>query len=309
MFVGLVVGGLSVLLIWSVFLPNCSETCRTLWLGQKGIVEHLTTLATIAAAGTAGIIAYGSFKVSRGTNRSARFQKAIELINNESVAPAIGGLALLLDVAREDPETYWEAAIAVTGAHIGERGAAAMKNYNPFINPPVPLTTWSSIDRAHVTGQALGTIGKLRKLTESENDWPRGIDIIEDGRLMLANIVVDDISFFGDDFSNIEMLKCIFSNVTFSKCNFENSRIHMVPLVSVRFIDCNLTNCEFRVMHPFDGRQLSLALPESQLLIKGGKVNRTVVNERTLAEWIAGPRHASLSNPPKGTPLTDSWKN
>ncbi|MEP9397957.1 hypothetical protein [Mesorhizobium sp. KR2-14] len=187
-----------------------------------------------------------------------RFQKGVEMLDNDEEPVRMAGVLIVRDACLEAPASYLRAGIDILSAFIPPRTNAASKVELEGLN-----------DLPKDIDAALRALSRMLRLTEaffpgekvfadiSKADF-RGYTIgkVDFFKFGFYNCVFSSSGMLGSTFENSHVYLCEFKDAgmrksdikstTFFKCDFEFASFHQVSTdIGSKFTKCNFTDCEF----------------------------------------------------------------
>lgn len=231
----LLVGAASII---SVLLAKFSEVNLPMLPPDATLLGIVGTFATPLVAALAGWLAWISYRMNRAAAIVARFQKGAELVSDGHGTLATAGIALLLEVCREDRKRYLSPTVGLlqTAIHEANRDFTE-KFYGTEVTDRDAQFPESRVSPARL----------LKALSQlcPKGAWPTGVVLWQDklilSRLYLSNHQILDLEMSKVSFFGIICVGAKFRNCTFRNCQFAGA------FSQTSFVNCRLVDCEFDV--------------------------------------------------------------
>ncbi|WDQ98171.1 hypothetical protein PSC71_13130 [Devosia sp. J2-20] len=224
------------------------------WLGTIGILPLLVATVTLIFLAVNSRYTARSVENTRATLDQARkaevanrFQKGVELLESTNIATRVGGIAVLRDVAIQEPQGYWTSVADVLANLIESNSRAQISAFDDASRAWLEAENsgWKAPDFG-MTGrdvlaaiEVLGLQDKRLRQVILQRDLARPIEIIG---AALVGIVLKDL-----DLRQIHWNGAFASHVTFSGCNLRDATLAL-PTIRCTFGECDLAGATIKCL-------------------------------------------------------------
>lgn len=250
------------LVVGFFFLPEART--QQFWIGQdRGWLEILAPLGTVAAASAAAWLAWRNYRLGQQKESSERFEKGVGLFQSEGGAQRAAGIIVLEDLALTEPDGRRAGWVREFLVHaLNEWNQAVMA---PLARPIAPTAFETTPPN---------TLRALLAFARTRADAPEPVRL---RNLYLSNciihrqelplIVAMDGLYYDVDFLNSNMQDCTiqgsaFGSVTFESCDLRNTKLRFANNSSA---DIHIKDCDLSGTYIHPGEHIEMTLENCKL--------------------------------------------
>lgn len=258
LFVGMCLG--AIVLVGANGLVCAPSLCTAFWFGEAGYLGTLINACSFLALSVGGFLAWRSYRLSERGALAAKYQAGVQLLAGATEVEQVGGINILIEVAREDEVAFLRPVVKTLLSAIVDKGGPVLDqqflapvSYWPLVTSAEPLLGLTSI--------------------QFSSRWPEG-SATPGPAIEAYAAYLDRTNIWGRDFRKISINGGTFRRVTFVKCDFEDCTISGVIYETVIFEDCNLTGATLK-LDVWRGTQATFLARDCRL--KGATLNGSAV--------------------------------
>lgn len=201
---------------------------------------------TLAVAAGGAILAAMSYTMNRSISRSSRFRDAVSLVGERNAITSPAGVAVLLQVSREEPAVYRSATVKALLAfavemEINSKYLSVDSQYRPVFKSENDKE-WPRCNSA----AADAFLAATREIAISLNrDHDK--DGLADGRFPIQGIYLSGYIFKTEVMSRLFLHECAFAECTFVEFDFRGSILNVVIGSGVTFKGCDFRGCQINL--------------------------------------------------------------
>ena len=259
------------------------------FFGQTGAIASVASLLAVVGAFAAWRslhqnemrdreiqrLAAQNLELNIQAERTSRFQKAVELVANSAQAAKIGGTAVLVNVALEDPQVFAGPAIRTLRELVSEsnpKGRASIGEASRFL-PDLERTDPTALEALH----------RISQLRVAGNTGPQRLLI---ANCYLVNITVEGYEPWGS-WNRCRFKGMVLHRVQVSRCDFRDSVLDITIGDSVCFSDCRFTDARLTLFNPAIGLVRGPA-PDIVSFEEQSVADGFYINGLTYEDWLRG---------------------